>query len=252
MTRRSSGRHVSLHRRERDEALVRDAGSYTGLPARCLGRLATRKQYIEISRSTPSATPWCDSARCRREETDRTREITPSRLASAPASQPAREMRRCWSSRDAIALVDFGVHMKAIVSKLCATTIVCLFAAGAWADAPVSKEAEGARDAVTWTLKVGEQTYGMRPEGGPIPLPSELDWSCRYSARRTKTHENMEDSAVHVTCTRSDSRFSFMPTCTRPIKKGAAPESVPSKASQAVTLFTGNQIVVVGVSCDAS
>lgn len=141
--------------------------------------------------------------------------------------------------------------MKAIISKACAVGMVGLFAAGAWADAPVSKGADGSHDAVSWTLKVGEQSYGMRREGGPIPLPSELDWSCRYSAPRTKTHHNMEDSAVHVTCTRSDSRFSFMPTCTRAIKKGAA-ESSQSKASQAVTLFTGNQIVVVTVGCEVS
>jgi len=144
------------------------------------------------------------------------------------------------------------VHMKAIISKVCTVGLVCLFAAGAWADAPVSKVADGSHDAVTWTLKVGEQTYGMRREGGPIPLPSELDWSCRYSAARTKTHESMEDSAVHVTCTRSDSRFSFMPTCTRAIRKSDASASAPSKASQAVTLFTGNHIVVVGVACEVS
>ena len=142
--------------------------------------------------------------------------------------------------------------MKATISKVCVTTMVCLFAVGAWADAPASNGKGGSHDAVSWTLKVGEQTFGMRREGGPIPLPSELDWSCRYSAARTKVHANTEDSDVHVTCTRSDSRFSFVPTCTRPIKKGAAPDSVQAKASQAVTLFGGNQVVVVGVSCDAS
>jgi hypothetical protein len=52
---------------------------------------------------------------------------------------------------------------------------------------------------------------------------------------------------VHVTCTRSDSRFAFTPVCTR---GGGAEGSVHSSASQSVTLYTGNQIVVVGVSCE--
>jgi hypothetical protein len=142
--------------------------------------------------------------------------------------------------------------MNAIITKVCSAAVVCLLAAGARADEPLSKRpgpGSPSEGAVKWTLKVGEKTYAMRPEGGSIPLPTELDWSCRYTQPRTKNHKTAEESVVHVTCTRSDSRFSFTPMCA--VHKDGASEKA-SSPPQEVTLYTGNQIVVVGVSCDAS
>jgi hypothetical protein len=142
--------------------------------------------------------------------------------------------------------------MKAIIAKVSSVAVVCMLAAGARADAPLSKKPghDAASDGVKWTLHVGDKTYGMRPEGGSIPLPSELDWSCRYSQPRAKNHKDGEEVVVHVTCTRSDSRFAFTPVCTRGGHGDSAPGSAQSSAAQSVTLYTGNQIVVVGVSCE--
>jgi hypothetical protein len=140
--------------------------------------------------------------------------------------------------------------MKANIVKVCSVAVVCMLSAGARADAPLSKKPGHDADAVKWTLHVGDKTYGMRPEGGSIPLPSELDWSCRYSQPRAKNHKNGEEIVVHVTCTRSDSRFAFTPVCTRGAHGEATAEASPSSTSQSVTLYTGNQIVVVGVSCE--
>jgi hypothetical protein len=143
--------------------------------------------------------------------------------------------------------------MKAIVAKFSSVAVVCMLSAGARADAPLSKkpgQGAPADNGVKWTLKVADKAYGMRPEGGSIPLPSELDWSCRYSQPRTKSHKDTEETAIHVTCTRSDSRFSFTPVCTRPLSKDGAGDFVQSNGSQSVTLYTGNQIVVVAVSCE--
>jgi hypothetical protein len=149
--------------------------------------------------------------------------------------------------------------MKATIAKLSSVAVVCMLSAGARADAPLSKKTghgSPADNSVKWTLKVADKEYGMRPEGGSIPLPSELDWSCRYSQPRTKSHKGAEETAIHVNCTRSDSRFSFTPVCTRSLSKDkdkdkdSAGDSVQSNGSQSVTLYTGNQIVVVAVSCN--
>ncbi len=142
--------------------------------------------------------------------------------------------------------------MKAIIAKISSVAVVCMLSVAARADAPLSKKPghDAASDGPKWTLHVGDKSYGMRPEGGSIPLPSELDWSCRYSQPRAKGHKNAEEVVVHVTCTRSDSRFAFTPVCTRGSHGEGAAKDVQSNAAQSVTLYTGNQIVVVGVSCE--
>jgi hypothetical protein len=142
--------------------------------------------------------------------------------------------------------------MKAIIAKVSSVAVVCMLSVGARADAPLSKKPghDATSDGVKWTLHVGDKSYGMRPEGGSIPLPSELDWSCRYSQPRAKGHKNAEEVVVHVTCSRSDSRFAFAPVCTRGNRGESTAKDVQSSAAQSVTLYTGNQIVVVGVSCE--
>jgi hypothetical protein len=143
--------------------------------------------------------------------------------------------------------------MKALVTKSFSVALVFLFSAGAWADTPLPKTPASRSPSsvpVKWTLRVGEKTYGMLPQGGPIPLPTELEWSCRYSElRNVKNGKSAEESVVHVTCTRSDSRFSFKTICARPVKDAASP-GVPSNSSQLVTLYSAGEIVPLGVSCE--
>jgi hypothetical protein len=144
--------------------------------------------------------------------------------------------------------------MKALFAKSFSVALVLMFSAGAWADTPLPKT-PAARSpspgSVKWTLRVGETMYGMLPQGGPIPLPTELEWSCRYSeVRNVNNGKNFQDSVVHVTCTRSDSRFSFKTTCAHAVNKDAASIAVPPNSSQIVTLYSAGEIVPLGVSCE--
>jgi hypothetical protein len=145
--------------------------------------------------------------------------------------------------------------MKSVVAKSCSIALVCLFSVGAWADTPLAKTSASQSangGSVKWTLLVGDQTFGMRPQGGPIPLPTELEWSCRYSELRSiKSGKNAQDNVVHVTCTRSDSRFSFKTVCTHPIHGDDPSNEASSTSSQVVTLYSASQIIPLGVSCES-
>jgi hypothetical protein len=145
--------------------------------------------------------------------------------------------------------------MKAVVAKSFSVALVFMFSVGAWADTPVPNAQTSRSPAagpVKWTLRVGDKTYGMLPQGGPIPLPTELEWSCRYSElRNIKNGKNVQDAVVHVTCTRSDSRFSFKTACSRLLDKDGASNGAPSSNSQVVTLYSAGGIVPLGVSCEA-
>jgi hypothetical protein len=144
--------------------------------------------------------------------------------------------------------------MNSLVTKSISVALVSMFSVVAWADTPLAKNPTSVSSPtgpIKWTLRVGEQTYGMRPQGGPIPLPTEVEWSCRYSELRTiKSGKNVEDAVVHVTCTRSDSRFSFKTTCSRSTSKDAASSGPPANTSQVVTLYSPGEIIPLGVSCE--